>query len=146
MESRAFGKALRSFLPHPGLSGLRRTGLFSSLSLPEGEGRTLAIPVPRTGGQLRKIRSRSGSFADSLPVSLIRIIFSPQVFHSFEGREIGFSVARGDPDVALTGDFGGDTRVFHFVFQRPVENSFSGLFQAESFPQPVEITVDKRQR
>ena len=34
--------------------------------------------------------------------------FFPQVFHSFDGREIGFSVAQGDPDVALTGDFGGD--------------------------------------
>ena len=72
--------------------------------------------------------------------------FFQKVFHSFDGREIGFSVARGDPDVALTGDSGGDPRVFHFVFQRPVENFFSGLFQAESFPQPVEITVDKRQR
>ena len=34
--------------------------------------------------------------------------FFPQVFHSFDRREIGFSVAQGDPDVVLTGDFGGD--------------------------------------
>lgn len=108
--------------------------------------RRLLYPYRGLGGNCGKSQS-APDFLQTLCRSVRSALsFFQKVFHSFSRREIGFSVARGYPDVALTGDSGGDPRVFHFVFQRPVENFFSGLFQAESFPQPVEITVDKRQR
>ena len=77
--------------------------------MPEGEG--VSAYFTRTAG-----REAVAENTRQTPV-LLQILcclacsalsFFPQVFHSFDGREIGFSVVRGDPDVALTGDFGGD--------------------------------------
>ena len=111
MESRAFGKAHRSVLPQPGLSGLRRTGLFSFPALSMSEGEEVSAYFTRTEVQeaFAENTRQTSALLQTLCWSVRSALsFFQKVFHSFSRREIGFSVVRGDPDVALTGDSGGD--------------------------------------
>lgn len=76
VESRAFGKALRSFLPHPGCQACVGRGFFLLLPYPcrKGGGERLLYPYRGPGGSCGKYAADSRSFADSLLFGLLCVV------------------------------------------------------------------------
>ena len=80
--SRAFGKALRSFLPHPGCQACVGRGFFLLLPYPcrKGGGERLLYPYRGPGGSCGKYAADSRSVADSLLFGLLCVVLFPTGF------------------------------------------------------------------